>query len=44
LQSVGLSVPDDVSISQAIEANDAFVERIEAIRDAAEGTIDKDDD
>src|SRR6266487_820144 len=31
LQSVGLSSPDDASISAAIEANDVFVERIEAI-------------
>jgi hypothetical protein len=33
LQSVGLSSPDDASIAAAIEANDQFVERIEAIAD-----------
>jgi len=36
LQSVGLSSPDDVSIHAAIEANDAFIERLEAIRDSAQ--------
>jgi hypothetical protein len=42
LQSVGFSEPDDASIAAAIEANDAFVERLEAIRDAAQVTIDQD--
>src|SRR5262245_15678583 len=42
LQSVGLSEPDDVSIQAAIEANDAFIERLEAIRNAAGFTIDQD--
>jgi hypothetical protein len=42
LQSVGFSSPDDVSIQAAIEANDAFIERLEAIRDAAQVTIDQD--
>src|SRR5215472_11249625 len=42
LQSVGLSEPNDASIAAAIEANDAFVERLEAIRDAAQVTIDRD--
>ena len=35
LESVGFASPDDISISQAIEANDAFVAALEAIRDAA---------
>ena len=34
LQSIGFASPDDVSIQAAIEANDAFIERLEAIRDA----------
>jgi hypothetical protein len=36
LQSVGFASPDDVSIQAAIEANDAFIERLEAIRDRAQ--------
>jgi hypothetical protein len=36
LQSVGFAAPDDASIVAAIEANDAFVARLEAIRDAAQ--------
>ncbi len=36
LQSVGFASPDDVSIQAAIEANDAFVGRLEAIRDRAQ--------
>jgi hypothetical protein len=36
LQSIGFASPDDVSIRAAIEANDAFIERLEAIRDAAQ--------
>jgi hypothetical protein len=44
LQSIGFNEPDDVSIAAAIEANDAFIARLEAIRDAAQGlTIDQDD-
>jgi hypothetical protein len=40
-QSVGFSEPDDVSIQAAIDANDAFIERLGAIRDSAYGlTID----
>jgi hypothetical protein len=36
------SAPDDASIQAAIEANDAFIERLEAIRDGAQGlTIDQ---
>jgi hypothetical protein len=44
LQSIGFSEPDDASIQAAIEANDAFIERLEAIRNAAGITIDQDDD
>ena len=41
LQSVGFKEPDDVSIQAAIEANDAFIDRLQAIRDRAQGlTID----
>ena len=36
LQSVGFCEPDDISIQAAIEANDAFIERLEAIRDSAQ--------
>src|SRR5262245_36643983 len=43
LQSVGFKEPDDVSIAAAIEANDAFIARLQAIRDTAQGlTIDQD--
>jgi hypothetical protein len=41
LQSVGFDSPDDVSIAAAIEANDAFIQRLEAIRDQA--TLEQDD-
>jgi hypothetical protein len=44
LQSVGYAAPDDAAIAAAIEANDVFVGRLEAIRDQAQGTIDQDDD
>jgi hypothetical protein len=45
LQSVGFSEPDDVSIQAAIEANDAFIERLEAIRNAGQGLmIDQDEE
>src|SRR5262245_44622039 len=37
LQSVGFASPDVVSIAAATEANDAFIERLEAIRDRAQG-------
>jgi hypothetical protein len=44
LQSIGFAEPDDASIAAAIEANDAFIERLEAIRNEAQGlTIDQDD-
>ena len=39
LQSVGFASPDDASIQAAIEANDIFVERLEAIRNAAQGLM-----
>jgi len=39
LMSVGFEEPDEASIQRAIEANDRFVEQLEAIRDAAEGKI-----
>ena len=43
LQSVGFASPDDVSVAAAMEANDAFIQRLEAIRDAAQGlTIEQD--
>jgi hypothetical protein len=37
LQSVGLKEPDEASIQAAIEANDTFIDRLQAIRDAAQG-------
>jgi hypothetical protein len=44
LQSVGFASPDDASIQAAIEANDVFVRRLEAIRDGAKkSTIDQED-
>ena len=44
MQSVGFASPDDASIQAAIAANDAFIDRLQAIRDAAQGlTIDQDD-
>ena len=43
LQSVGFASPDDVSIEAAIAANDSFIARLEAIRDAAQAlTINHD--
>ena len=39
LQSVGFKEPDDVSIQAAIEANDAFIDRLQQIRDSAQGLI-----
>jgi hypothetical protein len=42
LRSIGFASPDDVSIQAAIEANDAFIAKLEAIRDSAQGlTIDQ---
>ena len=44
LQAVGYRDPDDVSIQAAIEANDVFIDRLKAIREAAQGhTLDQDD-
>jgi hypothetical protein len=41
LLSVGLPEPhDDVAVREAIEAKDAFIERLEAIRDRTKHTID----
>jgi hypothetical protein len=37
LQSVGFKEPDDVSIKEAIEANDEFIKELERIRNAAQG-------
>ncbi len=39
LQSIGLNEPDDAAISEAIEANDAFVQRLESIKDKAQRTL-----
>jgi len=44
LQSVGFASPDDPSIKAAIEANDAFVARLEEIRDKAQGLMIVQDD
>jgi len=44
LESVGFASPDDASVAAAIEANDAFVTKLETIRDSAQRlTIDRDD-
>jgi len=37
LQSVGFREPDDVSIKEAIAANDEFIKELERIRNAAQG-------
>jgi hypothetical protein len=43
LQSCGLREPDEVSIQQAIEANDAFIDRLQQISQAAQQlTLDQD--
>jgi hypothetical protein len=44
LQSVGFKEPDDVSIQAAIEANDTFVDALQAIRDRAQGPMLEQDD
>jgi hypothetical protein len=36
LQSVGFASPDDASVQQAIEANNAFIAQLEQIRDSAQ--------
>ncbi len=40
LESVGFSSPDADSVSQAIEANDTFVQALEQIRDKAKATLE----
>ena len=40
LQSVGFKEPDDVSIAAAVEANDAFVDQLQQIRDRALATLE----
>src|SRR5262245_29493804 len=43
LQSIGFREPDDVSIQEAIEANNQFITVLERIRDTAQGlTIEQD--
>ena len=37
LQSVGFALPDNASIAEAVEANDAFVDRLQEIRARAQG-------
>ena len=45
LQSVGFKEPDDVSIQAAIEANDAFIDDLQAIHQRAQQlTLEQDDD
>ena len=45
LQSVGFKEPDDVSIKEAIVANDEFIKELERIRNAAQGPmLEQDDD
>ena len=39
-QSVGFKEPDDVSIAAAVEANDAFVDQLQQIRDRALATLE----
>ena len=42
LMTVGMENPDDRSIALAVEANDAFVSRLEAIAAAGPRTIESD--
>jgi hypothetical protein len=45
LQSVGFKEPDNVSIKEAIEANDEFIKELERIRNAAQRPmLEQDDD
>ena len=37
LQSIGFKEPDDVSIKEAMAANDEFIKELERIRNAAQG-------
>jgi hypothetical protein len=44
LQSIGMQEPSDADVALAVEANDAFVAQIEAIREGAQGlTLNPDD-
>jgi hypothetical protein len=43
LQSIGFKEPDDVSIQEAIKANDEFIKGLERIRIAAGDVIEQDD-
>jgi len=43
LQCIGFASPDDVSIQEAVEANDAFIARLGQIRDQAQGAVEPDD-
>ena len=42
LMTVGMEDPDVASIEQAIEANDAFIDRLESIAAQASRTIESD--
>jgi hypothetical protein len=42
LQAVRFASPDDASIAAAIEANNVFIQALEAIRDQAQATIEQD--
>jgi len=42
LMTVGMENPDDASIALAVEANDAFVRRLETIAAQAPRTIESD--
>ena len=45
LQAVGFKEPDDVSIKEAIAANDEFIKELERIRNVTQGiTLDQDED
>jgi hypothetical protein len=44
MQSVGIREPSDGLIQQAIEANDAFIARLEAIRDESQRLMLEDKD
>ncbi len=39
LQSIGMNEPDELSVAAAIEANDAFIARLEDIKDSALRTL-----
>jgi hypothetical protein len=44
LQSVGFVAPDDVSIADAVQLNNVFVEGLEAIRRRADATLQLEQD